>query len=169
MNSMRIVILVIGCTLLADQGFGVRVVHCLERDYDFPESVQLIDGGLVGVALLGLIANADHLIVIDAICDNGAPGDIYRLEGPGIFERFKARNHVQQVEFLEALAHCQALDTSPRAVLLGIEPQDTERLTCELTPLLEARTGEMMARVVAELDRLNVPYRKKTKDGNACA
>lgn len=145
------------------------MVHCLERDYDFPESVQLIDGGLVGVALLGLIANADYLIAIDVIRNNGAPGAIYRLEGRSIFERFKAKNHVQQVEFLEALAHCQALDTSPRAVLLGIEPEDTTRLACELTPLLEERTSEMMAHVMAELDRLNVSCRKKSKDGNTCA
>jgi Ni,Fe-hydrogenase maturation factor len=65
------------------------------------------------------------------------------------------------VEFLEGLALCQALEHSPRAVLLGIEPADTERLVCELTPCLQAAQPAMIERVLAELDRLGVTYQNK--------
>jgi hydrogenase maturation protease len=161
MEMKKITILGIGCTLLADQGFGVGLIQALTEGFEFQENVQLVDGGLIGVGLTGTIAQADHLIVIDAISNGGDPGDIYRLEGRQILERLAGKNHVQQVEFLEALAHCQALDDPPQAVLLGIEPDDTRKLTCELTPVLKAKMGAMIARVLKELERLGVDYRKK--------
>ena len=163
MEMKKITILGIGCTLLADQGFGVSAIQALTEEFEFPENVRLVDGGLIGVGLTGNIARADHLIVIDAIANNGDPGDIYRLEGRQILERLAGRNHVPQVEFLEALAHCQALDHPPQTVLLGIEPDDTRTLACELTPVLKARMDAMIARVLGELDRLGVEYRKRGK------
>jgi hydrogenase maturation protease len=161
MEMKKIIILGIGCTLMADQGFGVSVIQALMERFDFQENTQLVDGGLLGVGLTGTIAQADHLIVIDAISNNGKPGDIYRLEGRQILQRLADRNHVQQVEFLEALAHCQVLDNPPQAVLLGIEPDDTQTLTCALTPVLKEKMDAMTARVLKELDRLGVTYGKK--------
>jgi hydrogenase maturation protease len=151
----------IGCTLFGDQGFGIHIIHALDDLYDFGEDVELVDGGVVGVGWVGLIAGADDLIVIDAVHNNGRPGDFYRWEGEEIFQRFYGRNHVQQVEFLEALAHCQALDNPPRVVMLGIEPDDTRRLSCELTLCLEAGKQQMIRQVLAELDQLGITYRKK--------
>jgi hydrogenase maturation protease len=161
MDTEQITILGIGCTLLADQGFGVGMIQSLNRQFEFPAHVHLVDGGLVGVGLTGIIAQADQLIVIDAIANGGRPGDIFRLEGREILQRLTAKNHVQQVEFLEALAHCQALDKPARTVLLGIEPQDTKTLACELTPVLQAQMEAMTTCVLDELDRLGVNCRKK--------
>ncbi len=168
MSAKRIVILGIGCTLYRDQGFGVHVVQALARRFDMPQNVELIDGGLIGVGLTGMVAGADHLIAVDAIPFNGRPGDICRLEGGRILERLAAKNQIQQVEFLEALAHCQALDHPPQAVLLGVEPEDTRSLACELTPVLEQRLDTMIACVLAELDRLGACYMLKGT-GEACA
>lgn len=163
MGNEQIMILGIGCTLFADQGFGVSMIQALKERFEFPDRVRLVDGGLLGVGLLGTIAEPDHLIAIDAIRNNGRPGEIYRLAGRRILERLKVKNHVQHVEFLEALAHCQALDDSPQAVLLGIEPEDTKSAVCELTPVLKHKIDEMIACVLAELDRLGAKYCKKGK------
>jgi hydrogenase maturation protease len=158
LENINIIILGIGCTLYADQGFGVHLIQTLKDRYDFPEHVQPVDGGLLGVGLTGTIARADHLIAVDAFCNGGAPGDIYRLEDEQILERLSGKNHVQHVEFLEALAHCQALDDPPRTVLLGIEPCDTESVVCELSPQLSHKIDEMIGRTLKELDRLGVGY-----------
>ena len=161
MEPEQITILGIGCTLFADQGFGISMIQTLSDRFEFPEHVHLVDGGLLGVGLTGIVARADHLIVIDAISNNGKPGDLYRLEGLQILERLSTKNHVQQVEFLEALAHCQVLDHPPHAVLLAVEPDDTQTLACELTPILQAKMDAMTALVLKELDRLEVNYRNK--------
>lgn len=161
MENQRVTILGIGCMLFADQGFGVSVVQTLNDQFDFPEFVQVVDGGLIGVGLVGTIAQSTHLIVVDIMSNKGNPGDLFRLEGQKIFERLAAKNHVQQVEFLEALAHCQALDCPPKAVLLAIEPEDTESVSCEPTPLLLEKKEAVIDAVLTELDRLGVSYRER--------
>jgi hydrogenase maturation protease len=164
MEDKRITVLGIGCTLYADQGFGVGVIQVLKDRYCFPENVNLVDGGLLGVGLTGTIGQADQLIAIDAICNGGNPGDLYRLDQNAILKRLAGKHHVQHVEFLEALAHCQALDDPPQAVLLGIEPEDTRSVVCELTSKLQDKMDDMIAMVLEELDGLSVSYKKKFKD-----
>jgi hypothetical protein len=48
-----IMVLGIGCILFSDEGFGVRVVEKMEKLYEFPENVLLVDGGVLGINLLG--------------------------------------------------------------------------------------------------------------------
>jgi hydrogenase maturation protease len=154
-------ILGIGCTLLTDEGFGVRVIHEMHRRYEFPDNVELMDGGTLGVNLLGYISHADDLIVVDAIRNRGNPGDLYRLSGRQIPDRIRAKNSLHQVDFLEALTLCQALDKVPDTVIVGVEPEDIDTCSIELTPTLQAQVAPVIRMVLAELDRLKIAYREK--------
>lgn len=158
MKSPHIMILGVGCILFADEGFGVRVIEKLEERYTFPENVSVVDGGVLGVNLLGVISRADQLIVVDAIRNKGNPGDVYRLSGDQIPQRIRAKNSVHQVDFLEALTLCQALDKVPETVIVGIEPLDIETLSIELTPVTAAKVDLMVDMVLTELERLDTPY-----------
>jgi hydrogenase maturation protease len=161
MKTPRILVLGVGCILFSDEGFGVRVVEKLRERYVFDGNVSLVDGGILGLNLLGVISEADHLIVVDAIRNKGAAGSLYRLEGKAIPERIRAKNSLHQIDFLEALTMCQALDKVPETVIVGVEPQDIETLSIELTPLIQEKTAPMMEMVLEELDRLGVSYYKK--------
>ena len=166
MYASDVMILGVGCTLFSDEGFGVRVVEKMEQLYDFPDEVQLVDGGVLGVNLLGVISKPKHLIVVDAIRNKGNPGDLYRLEGDAIPERIRAKNSLHQVDFLEALTLCQALDHVPETVIIGVEPEDIDTLCLELTPATEEKIEDVIAMVLAELKRLGVTYSKKGKSAN---
>ncbi len=157
----RVVILGIGCLLFSDEGFGVRVVQKIGERYQLPASVSVVDGGVLGLNLLGVVSEADHLIVVDAIKNKGRPGDLYRLEGEAVPERIRAKNSLHQVDFLEALTLCQALDKVPETVILGVEPKDIETLSIELTPSTQNRLEDVIQMVLVELDRFNIPYRKR--------
>jgi hydrogenase maturation protease len=159
-------ILGVGCTLYSDEGFGVRVIETIQQRYEFPDNVLVVDGGVLGVNLLGLISQPDHLIVVDAIRNRGRPGDLYRLEGDAIPERIRAKNSLHQVDFLEALTLCQVLDHVPETVIVGVEPGDIDTLSVDLTPVTEAKVGDVIAMVLAELDRLGVPYSMKGTSDN---
>ena len=161
-----VMILGVGCTLFSDEGFGVRVVEKMEQMYKFPDTVILVDGGVLGINLLGVISKPNHLIVVDAIRNKGNPGEIYRLEGDAIPERIRAKNSLHQVDFLEALTLCQALDHVPETVIIGVEPEDIDTLCLELTPTTEAKIDDVIAMVLAELKRLGITYSKKGKSAN---
>jgi len=162
MKSQHIMILGVGCILFTDEGFGVRVIERLQELYEFPDNVSVVDGGVLGLNLLGVISEADHLIVVDAIRNKGLPGSLYRLEGNAIPERIRAKNSLHQVDFLEALTMCQALDKVPETVILGVEPEDIDTLSIELTPAIQTKVDQMIEMILAELDPLGVSYQKRS-------
>jgi hydrogenase maturation protease len=159
--SPEIMILGIGSVLFSDDGFGIRVARRIEREYEFPDQVVVVDGGVLGINLLGVISLPRHLIVVDTIRNHGKPGDLYRLEGDAIPERIRAKNSLHQVDFLEALTLCQALDHVPETVIIGVEPGDIDTLSVSLTPAVQAQVEPVIERVLSELDRLGVSYRRK--------
>lgn len=159
--AVDVMVLGIGCTLYSDEGFGVRVVEKMQQEYEFPDSVLLVDGGVLGINLLGVISKPQRLIVVDAIRNKGKPGDLYRLEGDAIPARIRAKNSLHQVDFLEALTLCKALDHVPQTVIIGVEPEDIETMCVDLTPVTQAKLVDVIAMVLAELDRLDVKYLAK--------
>jgi hydrogenase maturation protease len=163
----RITILGIGNLLFRDEGLGIHVVQRLKARYEFPDNVQVLDGGVLGLSLLGAISEADHLIVIDAVKKGGKPGELHRLRGDEVPRRFLAKTSLHQVDFAEALTAAQVLDRMPQTVVLGLEPLDIDSLGLELTPGLQARLEVLLERVLKELGELGIPYREK--DGLTCA
>ena len=166
MASEQILVLGVGNLLLTDEGVGIRVIERLDELYEFPENVSVLDGGVLGLSLLGVISEADHLIVVDAVRNGMEPGSLYRLEGDQVPRRILAKNSLHQVDFLETLASCEALDKVPETVILGVEPQDIENLSIELTEVVEAKVDDLVHMVLKELDRLGVHYRSKGEMGH---
>jgi hydrogenase maturation protease len=155
----RVVILGIGNALMRDEGVGIRVIEKLQRTYVFAENVSVVDGGTLGLGLLGLISEADHLIVVDAVRNGKKPGTLYRLSGNDMPRRVLEKNSLHQVDFLEALTLCQALGTVPESVILGVEPADIETLSIELTEIVRSKMEALTDMVLRELDRLAIAYK----------
>ncbi len=167
MDKRQITVLGLGNVLLADEGFGVKVVLKMDRYYRFPENVSLIDGNVLGLNLLGVVSEADHLIVVDAIKNKGEPGTLYRLAGDQIPQRIRAKNSLHQVDFLETLTLAQALGDVPETVIVGVEPKDIVSVREKLTPEIKARMNPCIDMVLAELDRLGVPYERTSGEQGA--
>ena len=158
MKPKRITILGVGNLLFTDEGVGIRVVEALQDRYEFPENVKVVDGGTLGMNLLGLISGVDYLIVVDAVRNGGEPGTFYRLAGEEIPKRIRAKNSLHQVDLLEALTCCQALDKVPETVILGVEPEDITTLGVELTPTIGGRVDSLVNAVLGELTSLGGSY-----------
>ena len=162
-DQSQITILGIGNILLTDEGFGVRVIEKLFDDYEFPDNVAVVEGGVLGIHLLGTLSKADHLIVVDAVKNKQPPGTLYRLEKDELPERILMKNSLHQTDFLETLTLCQMIDKSPETiVVLGAEPEDIETHSVDLTPVVAARLDDTVALVLRELERLGVSYEKRS-------
>jgi hydrogenase maturation protease len=164
MDSPQIMILGIGNILFSDEGFGVRVIERLQERYTFSDNVSIIDGGVLGMNLLGVISQADHLIVVDAVRNGGTPGTLIRLREGEIPARIRAKNSLHQVDFLEALTMCRALDKVPQTVILGVEPQDIETLSTELSPLIQTKVDSMIDMVLTEIACWGASYHQRSTD-----
>jgi len=166
-KSKEIMILGVGNLLFTDEGVGIRVAEALQDRYEFPQNVRVVDGGTLGLNLLGVISEADHLIVVDAVRQGGEPGSLYRLAGEEIPKRIRAKNSLHQVEFLEALTCCQALDKVPETVIVGVEPEDITTMSIELTATVGARVDDLVKAVLKELTNLGGSYCARI-EGDTC-
>lgn len=169
MNGKHIMVLGVGNILFTDEGLGIRAIEKLMDRYEFPENVSIQDGGVLGINLLGIISEADYLIVVDAIKNGGPPGTLYRLEGDEIPKRILAKNSLHQVDLLEALTLCQILDKVPETVILGIEPKDIKTTGIELTAPIQERIESLIDMVLRELDGLGAKARLKGGNYLSCA
>lgn len=154
----QITVLGVGNILLSDEGVGVRVVERLSQLYAFPDNVQVLDGGVLGVRLMGIIGGTDILIVVDAVKNQQRPGTLYRLADEEVPRRVLAKQSMHQMDLPEVLALCSAIDKNPRTIVVGVEPQDMTTMAVELTALIAAKVDDLVAMVLVELDRLGVIY-----------
>lgn len=157
-ETPQITVLGVGNILLSDEGVGVRVIERLSQQYVFPDNVQVIDGGVLGVRLMGIIGGTDVLVVVDAVKNNGAPGTLYRLADDEVPRRILAKQSMHQMDLPEVLALCSAIDKNPRTVVLGVEPEDITTMDVELTPTISAKVDDLVAMVLAELEQLGIEY-----------
>lgn len=160
--SKKIVVLGVGNILLKDEGIGVRVVEELERRYDFPEEVQVVDGGTQGLWLLSTIQRAEHLIVVDAVAAGGEPGTLYRLEWEDIPKGLRIKQSAHDSDLVEALNLCSLLDQAPKSVVvIGVEPADIQPYGLDLTESVAAKMEDLIGRVLSELKSLGIKPEKK--------
>lgn len=150
----NITVLGVGNILYSDDGVGIRVVEKLEAEYNFPDNVIIVDGGVLGINLLGVISNAGKLIVVDTVLNNARPGDLHRLDHDQIPNRILAKNSLHQVDLIEALTLCSTMDHVPRTTIIGIEPKDLNTLSEKLTPTVEARLEDLTNSVLEEISSL---------------
>lgn len=168
MESKQIVILGVGNLLFTDEGVGIRVAEALQDRYEFPENVKVVDGGTLGMNLLGVISGAHHLIVVDAVRNSGEPGTLHRLAGDEIPKRILAKNSLHQVDLLEALTCCQTLGKAAETVIVGIEPEDITTMGIELSATVGARVDDLVQAVLKELTDVGGSYCAR-KEGESCA
>lgn len=160
-NPLQVTILGVGNILLKDEGVGVRVVERLAAEYDFPDHVQVLDGGVLGIRLMGVIGSTDVLIVVDAMRNRKPPGTLYRLADDQVPRRVLAKQSMHQMDLPEVLALCSAIDKNPQVVVIGVEPEDMTTMDLDLTPTIAAKMDALVTMVLEELNTLKVSYSAK--------
>ena len=142
--------------LLKDEGIGVRVIEALQQKR-WPPSVELIDGGVAGFALIELLTQVRKVLLIDAAQMDRSPGTIRRfspeeVSGSEALPRFS----MHDVGLPDVLALSRLLDPSPREIVIfGIQPKEIA-LGLELSEELQAALPQAAAMVLQELKKEGV-------------
>jgi hydrogenase maturation protease len=150
-------VLGVGNVLTSDDGLGPTVAARLVAKYSFPQEVEIIDVGTPGLDFTPFLANADTVIVLDAVRAKEAPGTvrIWRneelLSAPPV-----ARTSPHEPGLREALMATELTDSSPdNIVLIGVVPVTVDAGT-HLSGAVGEAVGEVEALVLEELKTLNI-------------
>jgi hydrogenase maturation protease len=148
-----IVVLGIGNVLWADEGFGVRCVEALQRQWTFAPHVQLVDGGTQGLYLIQHVQSAARLLIFDAIDYGLAPGTLKLIEDDDVPRFMGAKKmSLHQTGFQEVLSLAQLTGHYPAQVLLiGCQPEELEDYGGSLRPSVKTAMDDAIALAVDRL------------------
>ena len=158
MNQIeKIGILGVGNLLLADEGFGVHVIERLQREYRFPPSVELLDGGTAGIMLAPFMEDKDILFVLDVVNLDAQPGSIHQFGNDDVCSgNIQTRMSPHQVGLLEILDLCRLRGKAPaRVEMITVVPEDLST-KIGLSPRLEDAVDEVVAILLEKLKKMGV-------------
>lgn len=157
----------LGNILMCDEGVGVHAVMHIQRNYAVPPELEIVDGGTSGLDLLPFIEGRDHVLFVDAVNFNSAPGCIHVLTDSQIPTFFGVKDSLHHMGLMDLLAAARLLDRlPPRMALVGIQPH-TIATGLNLTRTLQAQLGSLVDQVVARLNAWGVclvPSRRRPMD-----
>ncbi len=135
----------LGNLLRGDEGLGVHAAQRLSSALNHREGVEVIDGGTLGLSLIGPIAEASALILIDAVNLRAVPGTTEVFVGAAM-DRFivnlktRTAHDVNLVDLTHAL---RLMNCLPQArALIAIQPHTLQWGT-DLTPSVDAAVGTL--------------------------
>jgi hydrogenase maturation protease len=165
-KRIGVLVLGLGNVLLGDDGLGAAAVARIERDYRVPPRVHLADGGTLGLSLLGLIAESDHVILVDAVRADSPSGTLVRLDGSDVSDAVRDRLSVHQVGVADLLDAARLIHSYPATVtLLGLVP-DSIDLAVVRSSAVDDRLDDLVTAVVREVQSLGYQMvRESERDG----
>ncbi len=159
-----LLVLGLGNVLLEDDGVGAAAVALLLDRYEAPVGVRVLDGGTLGLSLLPYLAEADVVILVDAVRAEAKPGSFVRLAGEDVAPAVATRLSPHQIGVADLLDGARWLDRYPaRVVLLGLVPESMELLV-GLSRRVRPALPELVERIVEEARTLGFVFRHKRTD-----
>lgn len=159
----EVTVLGIGNIILCDEGFGVRAAETLDAKYEFPDNVQILDGGTLGMELLRFITGTKKLLILDSINGGEAPGTIFRFEDKAVIEHFYDKLSAHEVGIQDVLAFLAVSGKAiPNVVVIGAQPYNLGA-GVGLSPEMEKLLPVMADKAVAELKNWGIELKEKAE------
>ena len=161
-GARSLLVLGVGNVFYGDEGAGVHLVHYLRQKYDAPANVEIVDGGTLGWQLLNLIAEYDHVVLIDAVC--APPGKVYRFDREHIPDEIgygKLSSHEWEVPDLLSAMDLYGDLPEVTCVAIGVRPLEFEsgEIGVAFRDTLRERMPALATVVVQEIERQGVALR----------
>jgi len=149
----RYAVLGLGNIIQGDEALGGHVVALLldRREtlaaLPFPDAVELIDGGTVGLGLIPYLAGLDGLVIVDIVDADATPGTVVDLDAAAVLahQQVMGAHDLGAEELLGALLFMGALPRRTRVV--GVQPAAIA-LGTELSPQVAAAVRALLDLVV---------------------
>lgn len=125
MNNAQkpILVLGVGNNLQTDDGVGVHAVTELMK-MEWPQEVELVDGGIAGLDLIAIVDGREYVIVLDAVDAGHAPGTIFKFTPEDISDTVKHYDSLHQIGLLETIQMAKLTGSAPRhTLILGVQPE----------------------------------------------
>jgi hydrogenase maturation protease len=147
----KTLVLGIGNLLLSDDGVGIHAIRRLQDERQLPANVELMDGGTLGLNLLGHLEGVSHLLVVDAVEMNEPAGTLVRLAGEQVPAYLALKMSPHEIGLPDLLFAAKLRDLYPQEVVIwGIQPAEIAA-GLELSEPVVGQLDALVHEIVMEL------------------
>lgn len=166
LHPADVTILGVGNVILTDEGFGVRAAEYLDHHYTFPDNVQIVDGGTLGIELTQYVTGTNKLLVIDSINGGAEPGTVFRFHNDAIMEHFQDKLSAHEVGIQDVLALLTVTGHKiPEVIVIGAQPFDLEA-GVGLSDGMQALLPQIVEQILKDLRDWGIEAQRKETDGD---
>ena len=163
MAEERVLVMGIGNVLMKDEGVGCRIVELLYERYEFPDNVEVMDSGTMGMTIMNNLRDRDFVLVIDAMDGTGhPPGTVVRLSPEDIAPN-QVMHSLHDIRFSDVLEAAAMVGIEPEAHCVGVQVEDMApiELTIGLTEPVEAALDTAVDCVLTVLAERGISVRER--------
>lgn len=158
----RILIMGAGNTIMGDEGIGPRCVEELTKHFEFPENVELMDAGTMGLSILDTLRDFDRLIVLDAAQGTGHEAGTVLLFTPEELAENQVLHSAHDMRLVDVLKAATMMDIVLKSVVIvGVQVQGISQWVLELSEPVEAAVPIACAAGLDQLAHLGVEPKLK--------
>ncbi len=142
----KILVLAVGNILLMDEGIALHVLNRL-RSMDLLPEIELLDGGTGGYELINFIRGRKKVFIIDCININEQVGSVVTatLQEIDLTNNFFVSCH--QGGLTELLQQSMLLTPLPEIFIIGIVPEEINKMGMQLSSTLESMLESIVSKV----------------------
>ena len=145
-KSESTLVLGIGNYLMGDEGVGVHIIQHM-ADLDFPDYMDILDGGTGGFLLLGCFEAYDRIIFVDATMDGKEEGTISLIQ-PKFASDFPSALSVHDVGLKDMIEAVYLMDDRPEMDLFTISIKEMKPMTLDLSVKVKASIPEAAKQIL---------------------
>ena len=141
----KTLILGLGNVLLQDEGIGVHTLRELEK-LNWPEHIDLLDGGTGGFVLLSVFEDYKNLVIIDATLSNEPEGTIKVIK-PKFAKDFPKSLSTHELGLKDMIESAILLGKVPNIHLVVISINPKQKMSVSLQPHIKNHIPKLIKTV----------------------
>ena len=135
LNEKKIALIGIGNIMFHDEGMGAYLVKYIEKNYEIPDNLLVLEGGTLGFSLMTYYQEYDKIIVVGTGSKEGTVGTISSENAEQVMANESGtRKTANEVEITMMIEICSFHEDMGEVQLITMVPHDIIEVKNGMTP-----------------------------------
>lgn len=162
-KERSIALIGMGNIMFHDEGLGTYFAHYLETNYEIPDNLVIVDGGLLGFSLMTYYQEYDKVLIVGTNSKEGKAGSISHYSGDEMMAMGSTRQTANEVELAMMLEICSFHEEMGEVELVTMIPEDIVDVCNGLTDTVLNRMPELLNETLLALVNEGIILKSKAE------
>ena len=160
-KNRKVALIGMGNIMFHDEGLGTYLAKYIEENYEIPENLTIVDGGLLGFSLMTYYQEYDKIVIVSTNSKEGKPGSIFRYSGEEMMAMGSTRQTANEVELTMMLEVCSFHEDMGEVELVTMIPEDIIDVANGLTDTILSRMPQLLDATLEALEDEGITLQPK--------